>query len=618
MNFKNTYSGILNSLTGFFAARGEKGLQLKPEGENTSGNYLTYTQIKKLNESLAYNYEKMSAFREITHEMKEQFMSHLISDAEKKVVLNKIQDAVRIWLQNMSAGDIQINIDSQYPQLRAFGANFERAVNNHLEEIDISTPLTAGLSEALFGLGVYKTGLGAGAPEVFEADGELIDPGRPFTDVINIDDFVIDMSARSLDKVDFIGDRYLRPRAWVKEMIKKAHSEDEGGTTDDRMESRNMPEANLAGIQDGDDDAKIYDNVWVWDLYLPKENKIVTIADGSETPIAVWDWDGPEGGPYDVLGWLYTSGYPLPIPPIANIYELHMFLNEMARKTGRQANNQKSIILIEQGNEKTAEAIKNNNDQAIAMVPAGSLEKMKEAKYGGADPMSMQSLLWAGQNIDIEAGNLTTLGGTGPSAETFRGDALIHENASALIKFLQLGFLKVTRKVLKKHCWWVWTEDIRGFSGEVTIPGTDVSVPWAFTPEEREGNFLDYNFRIDPNSVIGKTPSEKAQEMLQLLNGLVLPNAELFMQAGFMPNLAESLKYICKQMNVPFDILLQAMDPAMQEQMMQGQGATDAPPRMKTSHTINERVSRPGTTPQGNENVMMASLGKMASMGGGN
>ena len=616
MSVKETYSGILNSLTGFFTNRASKGLQIKPEGEHVNYSQLTHTQIRKLTDSLKYNYDRMLKTRELAHEMKQQFMSHLISDADKKVIVNKIQDAIRIWLQNMASGDIQISIDSEYPQLRAFASTFEKAANQHLDEIDISSTLEQGLISALISVGVLKTGLGAGASELFEAEGELIDPGRPFTDSINIDDFVIDMSAKSLDKIDFIGDRYLRPKAWVKAMIKKANGR-EGSTTDNRDESREMPEENLALVLEGDDDAKIYDNVWVWDIYLPKENKMVTIADGSEVPIAVWDWDGPEGGPYDVLGWLFAPGYPLPIPPVSNIFELHMFLNEMSRKTLRQANNQKSIILVEAGQEKAAAAVKNNNDQAIAMIPAGSLEKMKDIKYGGADPTSMMSLMWAGGQIDVEAGNLPALGGTGPSAETARGDAMIHENASALIRFLQLGFLKTTKKVLKKHCWWVWTEDIRGFSGVTTVKGTKVSIPWTFTAEEREGNFLDYNFKIDPNSTVGKTPSQKAQEMMALMNSWIVPNAELFAQMGYMPNLPDSTEYICQQSNIPFDKVLTAMDPAMQQQMQQAAGATDAPPRMKQSHTVNERISRPGTTPKGNDNVMMASLAKMAGSGGG-
>jgi hypothetical protein len=614
---KQTHSGMIASITNFFAGLGKKDLQVKASTDKSEQASLTARQVRKVCDATKYNYEKMKKVRKTSKEMREQFMSHLVADTEEIVVINKLQDAVRIWLQNMASGDPRVSIEAKYPQLRAFAANFERATNEHLLEIDLGNTLVEAVTNAFFDVGVLKTGLGEGAPEIFELDGEMIDPGRPFTEVIHIDDFVIDMSAKTPDKIDMIGHRYYRPKAWVREMTRQRDKDNEDTGIEDRMESEMQPEEKLSGAREGDDDSKIYDMVPIWEIYLPKENKIVNFVDGSEKPLAIWKWEGPEGGPYNILGWLYSPGHPLPIPPVSNIYQLHLFLNDMVQKTGRQARNQKSMVLVEQGSEKAGEIIRDNNDNAIAVVPAGTLDKVKEVKYGGADPMSQQSVLWAGQVIDVEGGNLTTLGGTGPSAETARGDAMIHENASALIRFFQLGLFKVAKKVLRKHCWWVWTEDIRGFDGEAEIEGTGITVPWSFTPEEREGDFLDYNFDIDPNSMVGQTPMEKASAMMEMLNGVVLPNADFWMQLGYMPNI-ESIKFICKQRNIPFDLLFSAMDPAMQEQLMKQAGdPTSMPPRMKQSHTINERISRPGTTPQGNENVMMQSLGKMAAMGGG-
>jgi len=45
------------------------------------------------------------------------------------------------------------------------------------------------------------------------------------------------------------------------------------------------------------------------------------------------------------------------------------------------------------------------------------------------------------------------------------------------------------------------------------------------------------------------------------------------------------------------------------------QGQEQAPQRLQNKHTVNERISRPGTTPNGNDNVMMQSLSKMATSG---
>jgi len=246
------------------------------------------------------------------------------------------------------------------------------------------------------------------------------------------------------------------------------------------------------------------------------------------------------------------------------------------------------------------------------------LQQMENIKYGGADPLTMQALIWALQTTDTEGGNLQSLGGLGPSAETFRGDKLIHDTASTLIRFLQLGLLKTAKSVLRKHAWWTWTEDIRDFEGWTSVPGEhEIPIEWHFTAEEREGDFLDYNFNLVPHSLVDQTPQEKAQEVIELWHSMILPNAEMLMQDGHMPNAVETVRYVCKQRNVPFDILLKAMDPMMKQQLA---GQVQPPARLKESHTVNERISRPGTTPGGNDNVMTQSLAKMATSGepGGN
>lgn len=621
MGPKDSHSGWMNSLRSFFSKKGKQKLQVAPSTPEfyLDNGSMTSKQIHTLNEASIYNYEHMAQLRKSSGEIRKQYAGHLTVEngapKGQEVIINKIQDAIRIWLQNMATGEPRTSIETLYPELRPFAFQFELAVNRHLSEILLGDVFSRGTLDAMFSVGMFKTGLGVGAPEVFESDGELIDPGRPFTDTVFIDDLMIDMSAKSFDKVDMIGDRYLRPRKWVEEMMRKAREGEPVVTIDDRNQSEMMPEPMMSGIQEGDESARIYDDVWVWDRYLPKENMMITIADGADEPIAVWEWDGPEGGPYDKLGWFDVPGYPLPVPPAANIMELHMFTNELMRKVGRQANRQKNVLVVEQAGEKGADIIRNSNDGEIAIVPRGSLDHMKDIKYGGADPLTMQALIWAMQTTDTEGGNLQTLGGLGPSAETFRGDKLIHDTASSLIRFLQLGLMRTAKSILRKHAWWVWVEDIRDFSGWTSVPGEhDIPIEWSFTAEEREGDYLDYNYSLVPHSLVEQTPEEKAQEVVELWHSMILPNAEMLIQSGHMPNAAGTVRYICKQRDIPFDVLLKVMDPAMKQQMA---GQVSAPDRLnnKTSHTVNERISRPGMTPNGNDNVMSQSLAKMATSG---
>ena len=77
----------------------------------------------------------------------------------------------------------------------------------------------------MFSVGIVKTGLAEGT-NGFEIEGEYYDPGKPFSQSVSIRNFVVDMQADSRNEISFIGDRYLRPRAWVADMKAKPMADD--------------------------------------------------------------------------------------------------------------------------------------------------------------------------------------------------------------------------------------------------------------------------------------------------------------------------------------------------------------------------------------------------------
>jgi len=612
---EKSYDGILGSLRGWYEKMRGRPLQVDyGQAEYMiDKNIASEKQIGHLHELVTYNRRLMEKARVSRKRMLAEYQTHLLSEngAPKQVIINKQQDAVRIWLQNMATGSPRLSVDTEFPELRNFAWSFEHANNKHLDECRIGVALAQGTFDSFFAPGVFKTGLAAGAPEVVEEEGNYIDPGMCFTDAIDFDNCVMDMSASNPEKCKLIGDRYLRPRGWVKEQLKKAkRGEPTGAGISSYRDLENRGEDMSSG-HDRAQEHKVYDSVWVWDWYLPNENVIIQIPAGETQPIGMFEWPGPDGGPYDILNLYPFSGSPIGPPPGMSLFELHLFINQTMRKVREQTKNAKDLILIEDGMKKAGEVIQQANDQMIAYVPNGSIERMKQMTTGTANPQLNNMLTYTMQVHDTEGGNLSSLGGLGPSAETFRGDKLIHDTASSLIRFLQTRLQNCVSDILKKHAWWVWTEDIRNYGGKAEIPGTGVHVPWDFTAEEREGNYLDYNFTIAPYSMQRRTPDEKAQMVIQLWQGFVMQSAEMLQQDGWMPNAVETARYLCKQWDVPFDILFKAMDPRAQSQMRNEM--VDAPPRMaQKSETVNVRESRPGTTPQGTDNAFMDANAAMA------
>jgi len=608
-----SYSGIANSLRNWYDKLRGKGLQVD-YGQSEyiiDKNIASAKQIGHLQELVKYNMGLMEKARQSRKRMLDEYQTHLLTDsgAKKQVIINKQQDCVRIWLQNMATGSPRLSVDTEFPELRNFAWSFEHATNKHLDECRIGVALAQGTFDSFFAPGIFKTGLAAGSPDVVELEGNRIDPGMCFTDAIDFNNCVLDMSANSPESCKLIGDRYLRPKAWVSEMIKKAkRGEPVGVSSYSELENRGE---DLPSGHDAAQEHKVYDSVWVWDWYLPNENVMITIPAGESQPIGMFEWPGPDGGPYDILNLYPFTGSPIGPPPGMSLFELHLFINQTMRKVREQTKNAKDLILIEEGMKKAGEVIQQADDQMIAYVPNNSIERMKQMTTGTANPALSNMLTYTMQMHDTEGGNLSSLGGLGPSAETFRGDKLIHDTASSLIRFLQTRLHNCVSDILRKHAWWVWTEDIRNFSGKSEIPGVDVYVTWTFTAEEREGDFLDYNFSIAPYSMQRRTPDEKAQMVIQLWQGFVMQSAEIMQQDGWIPNAVDTARYLCKQWDVPFDVLFKAMDPQAQNQMRNEM--VNAPPRLaKESHTVNERISRPGTTPQGTDNAFMDANAAMA------
>lgn len=54
-------------------------------------------------------------------------------------------------------------------------------------------------------------------------------------------------------------------------------------------------------------------------------------------PIRIVDWEGPESGPFCILGFSEVPDQTMPLAPAATWYDLHNMINVLYRKMRRQA-----------------------------------------------------------------------------------------------------------------------------------------------------------------------------------------------------------------------------------------------------------------------------------------
>jgi len=75
----------------------------------------------------------------------------------------------------------------------------------------------------------------------------------------------------------------------------------------------------------------------------------------------------------------------------------------------------------------------------------------------------------------------------------------------------------------------MWEDETMEIDSSMEIGG--VVLPMNWRPEQRTGDFEDYEFRIEPYSMVFKTPEQKLQELFQVLRELA-PLWPMFQASG--------------------------------------------------------------------------------------
>jgi len=600
---KGGNKGFLASLLGPF----ERffGVKSKDEPEHMSWDHKDVP--KKIMETVKRSYNKMQPLRESCKEAEKQFIGEvrgLEEGAKKPIPLNKIYQMVRIYMRLLAPTNPQVIVSTEYKELKPFADKIRLAINRQMKELKINEIIYRSVLDAMFGYGVVKTGIAVGEDEL-TIDGESAEIGKPYSSNISMNNFVIDMEAENLDEVNFIGDRFRMPETYFKKFMKEENG-------DSKPSSEMSPEDRVTGAKYEEEDS-IYAQSWYWEIYLPKQNIIMLFMDGKKEPLIVHKWQGPEKGPYQILGFDWAPNEVMPVPPTRVLMPLHNFINNLLRKLEQQAVRQKTLTIVDAGNETDVGTVNNASDgDAIGLMNSGAVA---EASYGGPNPMNHNMSIWSIAEFDEQAGGLQGLAGTSPMSETFGQDKLLNDSANALIDAMRQTVTNFINEMIYSHAWYLWTEPIRSFEVVQYVKGTSYRKPVTITPEEREGDFLQYNFIIDPFSMQNESPQEKAGKITNLFMNIIMPSAELAQQAGYMPNVKGILKQVCELQGIPFNDMYIPIDLTMASESV---GQVPAPSRLggqpAVKQTTNTRVSRPGATREGNMNKIVnanaALLGK--------
>jgi len=448
----------------------------------------------------------------------------------REVIMNLMFQTAETYSQSLTANRPRIMVTSKHPKYQWFSHHFQMAVNSLIKEIHLEDVLRQAVMDGFFAMGIVKVyNADAGLVEL-EGEDEWIDPGKPFAENISLDDFVYDTQATGWQKVKFALNKYRMSHDKMRQDIAFDAKVTKGMQPTSKFSDWDGEDIN-SGVRnmlssEGDPD-EYEPMVDLMDVWLPEENLIVTwpVRNG-EKPLRVVEWQGPEHGPFHILSFGDVPDHVMGISPAMNLKPLSDIINGLLRKQRRQAQRQKDIPFYQAGHHDDAKRIEQASDGEWTRVD--NPDAVNVMKMGGVDQGNQAFGLRMTDIYDRMAGNLQAMAGLGPQAETLGQDRLIHGAVSKREANMQYRVVKFTSDVCRDLGWLLWLDQVKEMPLEFEEEGTTFQSEW--TGEMREGDFLDYNFEIEPFSMQYKSPSERLNGLTTFVTQVAMPMQQQLQQ----------------------------------------------------------------------------------------
>lgn len=505
--------------------------------------------VSRLVTSVRKSRLKLGTHRDLRNKFQREYLGINYSDkgATKSVAPNLAEQFVNIHKRLLAPTLPSAFVTVRDQALLGTRSKLELGLNHLAREIDLETTFELAIFDALLLMAIVKVGL---TEKSFKYQGYRHDTGQPFVDHILQDDWVHDYGAKSWETVEYAGDRSFEPLELLKDTYPKhadALSRTEFPNVNEDGDTRGDPvDRTLDGLE------RVTDYGSIWELWLPRESLVMVMAGGPRgirSLVLEWmEWQGPETGPYHMLGFESVPGSTIPLSPMATVFELAKLHGALFRKSSRQAEHQKTVLAARRSAAADARKLISADDMEV--VTADDPTLVKDFRFNGADPATLQMGQLVRQLFSEYSGNLQLLGGLSAQSETLGQDRLLAENASERIKGMQKQVRNFTKGVFRDLAWWLFTDPRIELPLVKPNPGASQGIRMTLTPEDMEGDFLDYNIDVNPYSMQARTPQEELELLMNIMQNVVVPFRDQLQQQGMTINFVKYLRRVAELSNL--------------------------------------------------------------------
>lgn len=203
-----------------------------------SGLGVNFTDLRK---AVDWSNRQLETPRKKRIEAIRQYVGSHYSDfgADKRVPTNFLELAVLIYSRQLAARSPRVLVTAKNRALRPHAKTMELALNQLPDEIGLGDTLHRAVVEALFSYAVVKVGI---------APSNLQDISEPFADIVSLDNYFMDMSAKTRDSIQFEGDDY-----WltVEEARKRFNKDDIEPDPHSSISDQGNEQAQSISVEDG-------------------------------------------------------------------------------------------------------------------------------------------------------------------------------------------------------------------------------------------------------------------------------------------------------------------------------------------------------------------------------
>ena len=542
--------------------------------------------------------KRLSAFRQARLHFIKGYIGSYYDKMEGTVGANSINlifNAVRVLTATLVMNFPKHVVMTPYLQAREYANLLGLALDQHDLKINIMDTYRRAIVDAIFTLGILKTGL-TQSDSVYTFDDEMgqdsVDNGTIYTDAVDFDNFVVDPSCKEymFRDASFMGDKLTVPRQMLldsglydNDLVMRIPRSD--STTRDRDKAS---DASMQNIDREENDA-LQDSVTIYEIWVPAANAIVTIPGDKDVKfdkyLRVHDYYGVKEGPYTLLSLTpAVPGNPLPVPMVGIWYDLHVLANRMAKKIIEQAERQKDIVAYKRTAADDAEELKNAGDgEAVAMDDP---EGVHVVSFGGQQSSNENHLASLENWFNMMAGNPAQVGGQNIEAKSATAANILQQNSGIGLEDMRDMVYRMAGSEARKRAWYMHTDPlmqiplVKRQMNQVPVPGMEwllapqmQDVQVILTPEARSGDFLDYTFTIEPESmgrVDSKVRLQQEMAFAQQILPATMTAAQVAMSLGIPFDAQAFLIRMAKDMGIQWlDEVLYS--PQLQQQLMMQQ-----------------------------------------------